>query len=146
MRNPRIVALLLLLLSSSTLRADENYRIIVNAKNPIESLDRKFLADTYLKRIKHWPGNGVIQPVDLAAESSTRRKFCEEVLNRSVMGVKNYWQQAIFSGRDVPPPELASEVEVIRFVAGNPASIGYVSNATISASGNTGEIKIVNLK
>ena len=46
----------------------------------------------------------------------------------SVAAVKLYWQQAVFSGRDVPPPELDSEQEVVRFVLRNPGAIGYVSD------------------
>jgi hypothetical protein len=47
-----------------------------------------------------------------------------------VGAVRSYWQQRIFSGRDVPPPELDSDEAVVAFVARSPGGIGYVSAAT----------------
>jgi hypothetical protein len=41
--------------------------------------------------------------------------------------VKAYWQQLIFSGRDVPPPELESDDAVVAYVLAHRGSIGYVS-------------------
>jgi hypothetical protein len=48
---------------------------------------------------------------------------------RSVAAVKSYWQQVIFSGRGVPPPELESDEAVIRHVTRSPGAVGYVSGA-----------------
>jgi hypothetical protein len=44
-----------------------------------------------------------------------------------VQAVKSYWQQVIFSGRGVPPPELESDEAVIRYVLRFPGAVGYVS-------------------
>ena len=46
-----------------------------------------------------------IRPVDLRPNAATRRLFSERMLRRSVAAVRSYWQQRIFSGRGVPPPE-----------------------------------------
>jgi hypothetical protein len=43
--------------------------------------------------------------------------------------VRAYWQQRIFSGRDVPPPELDSDQQVVDYVMKYPGAIGYVSGA-----------------
>ena len=105
--------------------------VIVNPANPGSSFDRKFLADAFLKKVTRWPGGDVIRPVDLPADSWTRARFSDDVLNRSVAAVKSYWQQIIFSGRDVPPPELANDGEVLKFVAQNPWAVGYVSGTAV---------------
>ena len=42
---------------------------------------------------------------------------------------RNYWQQMVFSGRELPPPELDSDEDVVRFVLKYPGAIGYVSEA-----------------
>jgi hypothetical protein len=52
-----------------------------------------------------------------------------------VSAVESYWQQAIFSGRSVPPLEKASDAEVLAFVRANPGAVGYVSGgADLGAS------------
>jgi hypothetical protein len=105
------------------------YRVIVNANNPHTWIDRRFLSQAMLKKVTHWDHGEPIRPVDLGADSPTRRRFSSDVHNRSVAAVRNYWQQIIFSGRGVPPPELESDEAVVRFVARHPGAVGYVSGA-----------------
>ena len=115
--------------------------MIVHPKNPISALDRRFLADLYFKKITHWPQDGVVQPVDQRVDAAIRQRFSEEILQRSVMGIKSYWQQLIFSGRGVPPPELKTDEEVREFVIQNPGSIGYVSG-----SANLRGVRVIGIK
>jgi hypothetical protein len=103
------------------------YRVIFNPRNPASSVDRRFLADAFLKKVTRWGDGEVIRPVDLTAESYVRQRFSEEVLKRSLLAVKSYWQQLVFSGRNVPPPELGSEAEVVRYVLKHKGALGYVS-------------------
>ena len=41
--------------------------------------------------------------------------------------MKTYWQQRIFSGHDVPPPELDSDDDVVTYVLKHEGAIGYVA-------------------
>ena len=49
------------------------------------------------------------------------------MLSRSLEAVRTYWQQMIFSGRELPPPELRSDEEVVGYVLRRPGAIGDVS-------------------
>ena len=104
------------------------YVVIVHPNNGVTSLERQFLADAFLKKATSWPSGNVIRPVDLAPGSSARRQFSEEVLHRSIAEVKGYWQQRIFSGRDVPPPEFDTDEDVVAYVLRHDGAVGYVSN------------------
>ena len=105
------------------------YRIIVHPKNPVSSIERKFLEDAFLKKTTRWPNQGVIRPVDQTANTQARRRFSKDVLERSIAAVKAYWQQRIFSGRDAPPPELDTDEKVTAFVLRHEGAVGYVSGA-----------------
>ncbi len=109
--------------------ADEapGYRLVVHPSNPVTSVTRTFLQDAFLKRIKRWPNDELLRPVDLEPRSDVRKSFSKRVIGRSVPAVRAYWQQRIFSGRDVPPPELASDQEVISYVLRYAGGVGYVS-------------------
>lgn len=112
-------------------RADgAQFRVIVNLANATSAVDRRFLADAFFKKTTRWADDDVIRPVDLAPGSAARRAFSEEVLRRSVEAVKSYWQQAVFSGHGVPPVELDSESDVVKFVLKNRGAVGYVSSRT----------------
>jgi len=104
-------------------------RVIVHPTTSAHALEREIVADMFLKKVTRWPGGDAVRPVDLRPDDPTRRRFSEAVLRRSVQAVRSYWQQRIFSGRDVPPPELDSEASVVAFVSRFPGAIGYVSGA-----------------
>ena len=129
-----VVLMLCVLAFATTVSAEQApppalYRIIVNPKNPVTALDRRFLQDAFLKKTRYWPGDKVIKPVDLTPSSSVRDRFTQEVLGRSTSAIRAYWQQRIFSGRDVPPPELASDQKVVEYVLQHAEAVGYVSGA-----------------
>jgi hypothetical protein len=114
--------------ASGSARAESvEYRIIVHSGNPATSVERAFVAELFLKKVTRWSDGETAKPVDLRPDSGVRKRFSEGVLKRSVGAVRSYWQQRIFSGRDVPPPELESEDAVVAYVARYPGAIGYVS-------------------
>lgn len=101
--------------------------VITNPANPANAIDRQFLSDAFLKKRTRWSDDEAIRPVDLAPRSPVRRQFSSNMLGRTVEQVKAYWQQIVFSGRGVPPPELDSIDAVIEYVHRNPGALGYVA-------------------
>jgi ABC-type phosphate transport system substrate-binding protein len=79
-------------------------------------------------------------PVDLTVDSSVRESFSRVVHGRGAAAIRNRWQQQIYSGRGVPPPERGSEREVVDFVEANPGAIGYLAASTPS-----NEVKVIEL-
>jgi ABC-type phosphate transport system substrate-binding protein len=124
-----VLAVMMSLVAERSARADGTppFVIVVNAKNPSSALTRDFIADAFLKKATRWDDGETIRPVDLGPGSGVRREFTSDVLKRSVAAVRSYWQQRIFSGRDVPPPELASDEAVLIYVQRNRGAIGYLS-------------------
>lgn len=108
---------------------EPTFRLIVHPSNALRAAPAEWLSDVFLKKVTRWPEGEVARPVDQKPSSALRRAFSERVLRRSVGAVRSYWQQRIFSGRDVPPPELDSDDAVVAFVAKYPGAIGYVSVA-----------------
>lgn len=109
-------------------RADEPaLRLIVHSSNQLKAAPAAWLTDAFLKNVTRWPEGEVIRPVDQRSGTEVRRLFSQRVLRRSVAAVRSYWQQRIFSGRDVPPPEVDSDESVVAFVAKYAGAVGYVS-------------------
>lgn len=114
------------------------YVVIVHPRNPAGRVGRKFMLNAFLKRTTRWPDGTTIRPVDLKLDSATRRRFSSEVLGRPTSAVKAYWQQAIFSGRDVPPLVIERDEDVVAFVLKHVGAVGYVSGKT-----NVGAARVV---
>ena len=122
----RLLVFGLLLASMPAVAGAEDYKVIVNSANPTSSVTTGQLSGLFLKKTP-WPHGQAVVPVDLSEDSPVRRSFTSAVHARPVAAIMAYWQQKVFSGRDVQPPEQASDAEVIAFVRANPAAVGYVS-------------------
>ncbi|HWE44157.1 MAG TPA: hypothetical protein VG432_16770 [Gemmatimonadaceae bacterium] len=114
-------------LSSPLAARAQDFTVIVNASNPVSSMPRDEVARLFLKKTVAWQSGKTVAPVELPPAAKAREAFARTVLNKSIAQVKSYWQQQIFSGRDVPPPEKRTENDVVAFVRSNPGAIGYVS-------------------
>lgn len=126
----------LLLAAQSGSTAQQDYRIIVHPDHKIDSVSKGKVSQLLLKKVSRWDDGTPVEPVDLESKSPVREVVSRDVHGRSVSSIKSYWQRQIFSGREVPPPELADEKQVIDFVSRTPGSIGYVS-----ASANLSNVK-----
>lgn len=127
--------LISMILAAAAAPAASPFLIVVNEANPVASLSPEDLSDLFLKKTSRWADGSLVLPVDQTENSNVREKFNREVHRKSAAAVRAYWQQRIFSGRDVPPPEKRGDADVIAFVRNNPAAIGYVSVAAASMSG-----------
>jgi ABC-type phosphate transport system substrate-binding protein len=117
------------------------FRLVVHPDVAVPTLDRRVVADIFLKKATRWPDGSPIAAVDLRFGSPVRQHFSEQVLLRSAAAVRNYWQQRIFTGRGVPPPELDTDEAVIRYVQSRRGAVGYVSESAV-----TGAVKVVALR
>jgi ABC-type phosphate transport system substrate-binding protein len=135
------VAACLLALPSATPLAAQDFKVIVNSANPISEIPAAALSKIFLKEAAGFPGGGPATPVDLSKSSPVRATFSKRIIGRPVSAVDTYWQQQIFSGKEVPPAAKASDDDVIAFVKATPGAVGYVS-----AGASTAGVKVVDVK
>lgn len=111
-------------------RAEAPFKVIVNRENPIASTTKSELSRLFLKKASSWSDGSRVSPVDLVEHSHLRAAFSSGILGRPVRAVKAYWQQRVFSGADVPPPEFPTESDIVEYVESHAGAIGYVSAET----------------
>jgi ABC-type phosphate transport system substrate-binding protein len=143
MRAPLRVLLLVMLvlgLASTSIAAEEGFKIIVHPDNRVDAVDRDFLRDAFLKKATEWKGGTTIHPIDLSAKQAVRDKFRERILRKTPSQLKKYWSQQIFSGKGVPPPEAAPD-DVIEYVLANKGAVGY-----LPASADPGKAKVIGIR
>ena len=117
------VASLLVLLALPTTRVHaQGYVVVVNAAGP-SALAKDDVSKAFLKK------GGALVAVDQSKSAKVRDAFSKDVLGRPASAIATHWQQQIFAGKDVPPPEKGSDADVLAFVKSNPKAIGYVSGA-----------------
>jgi hypothetical protein len=102
------------------------FQIIVNQANPASSITAEQVSRLMLKKVTSWADGTNVEPVDLPGDSPLRRDFNQVVHHRDGHAIKTYWNLLIFSGREVPPPIVQSDADVVALVASHPGAIGYV--------------------
>jgi ABC-type phosphate transport system substrate-binding protein len=137
---PRTALLALALAAAAPAAAEDGFKVVVHPSNPADAISRTQLSQLFLKKSTHWPSGATVQPVE-PADERLRSRFADRVHGRSLNAVKSYFNQLIFSGRDVPPLERNDDDEVVSYVRQNPGAVGYVSPAAA-----TGGAKVVQLK
>ena len=103
------------------------FRVIVNPANPVSALTQDDIERLFLKERTSWEDGLAVEPVDQPARSDVREAFSRAALGRSPRAVIVHWQRQIFSGRNVPPPELESDDDVVEYVRTHTGAVGYVS-------------------
>ncbi len=131
MNNMRKLSLILpavVLLFTAAVQAAA-FKVVVNNGIHIESMPKKAVSDLFLKRTTKWENGTNVVPVDQAEAAGVREDFSRAVHGKPTAAVKSYWNQQIFSGRDVPPVEKQGDAEVLKFVRSTAGAVGYVSES-----------------
>ena len=140
----RVLVLALIVLGvagSSVAGEDGAFVVIVNPQSSVDSVDRDFLRDAYLKKTTEWGSGETIRPIDLTAKYAARDRFTEQVVRKTPAQLKTYWNQQIFSGKGVPPPEAEAPADVIEYVLANKGAVGY-----IPADVDAGKAKVIRIR
>jgi hypothetical protein len=103
-----------------------DYQVIVNPKNRLRAMERSFLRRAFLKKNTAWEDGETIRPIDLTRRFAARPRFAREVLQKTPSQLRAYWNQQIFSGKGVPPPEVDSEAAMIAYVLRTRGAVGYL--------------------
>ncbi|HUJ58172.1 MAG TPA: hypothetical protein VLX92_06760 [Kofleriaceae bacterium] len=128
-------------LAAPTRAGNDGYKVIVNPKNPITAIDRDFLRNAFLKKVSEWSDGLTIRPIDLSAQFPARARFTREVLRKSANQLRSYWNQQIFSGKGVPPPEAGSTADLVTYVLDHPGAVGY-----LPSDADPGRAKVVEVQ
>jgi hypothetical protein len=125
MKYPALSAMILAVFAGAQLRAEEIVVIVNPAAAPI---GKDQIADLYLAR-----GSGRI-PIDQAADSPIYVEFYKKATGRDVGQIKAIWSRILFTGRGLPPKQLADSAAVKKAVAADPKAVGYIEKSAVDAS------------
>ncbi len=140
MRTTKTMLVLLALFLAPAGLAEEGFKVIVNSSNGASSVTRSQLSRYFLKKTTTWSNGQQVAPVQ-PADERVRSAFSRDVHGKSLGALTSYWNQVVFSGRDVPPLEKRTEEAVVEYVRSTPGAIGFVSPETATSG-----VKVVSVK
>lgn len=106
--------------------AERPFLVVAHPAVTVARLPRTQLSRLFLKKGTQWPDGSPVHPVE-PLDPRLRQAFAGQVHERSAASVAAYWNALIFSGRELPPLEKATDADVVAFVRATPGAIGYVS-------------------
>jgi len=112
--------------------APERIVVIVNPRASVDLLDVHEVRRLFLGK-PPLDANLKLAAVNLPSSSHLRESFDRIVLGKSPRHIRMYWVEKIFTGKGLPPIELADSNAVIDFVAQNLNAIGYIEESKLVA-------------
>jgi ABC-type phosphate transport system substrate-binding protein len=100
--------------------------VIVHPEAPAPTKEQ--VSDIYLGKSRTY------SPVDLAEASPIRAEFYRKATGRDLAQVRMAWARLVFTGKGLPPKELASAAAVKLAVATDPKAIGYIEKSDVDAT------------
>lgn len=134
-----ILPTLLALLAVPSAAVEPAFLVVAHPAVQVTELSRAQLSRFFLKKTTQWPDASLVRPVE-PLDPRLRETFANQVHERSAAAIAAYWNALIFSGRDLPPLEKATDADVIAYVRATPGAVGYVS-----VGADTSGVKIVPL-
>lgn len=127
MRPLLLLALAAILAGSVTGGAEAaDVKVIANSSVKVSALSVEELKGIFLVTRTSLTDGSHVEPVLLTAIEA-RRSFVREFMGKSEAALETYYRSLVFTGRGLMPKELASDEEVVRYVAKTKGAVGYVS-------------------
>ncbi len=139
-RRPTLLAILLLVLASSTRGAEPSYpsvSFLVSAKNPVRDVSAGDLRRIFLGEISRWSNGHHIILYVRPSDTPEGRLFLDRLVRMSDIDYSQWWLGAVFRGRAASAPRVIGTHEgMVRAVATTPDAIGFtVTSAAALESG-----------
>lgn len=112
----------------SAAAAAEEMAVVTAAKGPIVTLERDTAEQLYLGRRSVLADGQPVQLLDLPA-GPERDRFYQLLTGKRPSQIRAYWSRLVFTGRALPPREVASIDDVRRILLENPGTVGYLPAA-----------------
>ena len=115
------------LLSLGVSAAQADVVVVVSAKSTTTTMTADEISQIYLGKSK------ALKPVETAG-APIRSQFYSKVAGKDESQVKAIWSKLVFTGKATAPKELATSADVVKAVAADPNSIGYVDKSAVDPS------------
>ena len=105
----------------------QSVAVVVSSKNA-NTPSQEQISSIFLGKSNEMVG------VDQTDSRAIREIFYQKVTGKEGPQLKAYWAKLVFTGKAQPLKELGSDVEVKRFIASTPNSIGYIDKTSVDSS------------
>jgi len=107
--------------------------VVVHPENS-STFDKSIIKKIFLGKSKSFNNGRVAILLSPAEGDPARQVFNKKVLKKSSNQVNAYWSKMIFTGKGVPPQEMASASDIISAIAANKDAISYIDSTAVTSA------------
>jgi ABC-type phosphate transport system substrate-binding protein len=115
-------------------------KIIANQSVPASSISADELKGIFLATKTSLSDGSHVEPV-LEKEGATHTAFLKTYIGKTSSALETYYRSLVFTGKASMPKTLATDAQVIEYVAKTKGAIGYIDAAATASGVKTLEIK-----
>jgi len=134
-----LVAAALCSLMAATVQAGD-VKVIANSSVKAEGVSQDELKGVFLSTKTSLSDGSHVEPV-LLKSGAAHEAFLKEYVGKTGNALETYYRSLVFTGKGSMPKTLASDAEVVDYVAKTKGAIGYVS-----ADAGTDGVKVLEVK
>ena len=108
--------------------AQAEVAVVVNPNAAETSLTKEQVARYFLGKAE------AFVPIDRPESAAIRSEFYQKVANKDLAQTRALWAKLVFTGKAMPPKEVASNADVKKAVLANPKAIGYIDKSAVDAT------------
>jgi hypothetical protein len=138
MKQGILIAALCTFLSTNALAVD--FKVIANSSVGASSISADEIKAVFLQEKSSLNDGSRVAPV-LAKGGPAHETFVKQYLGKTEDALMTYYRSLVFTGKGLMPKMLASDAEVLAYVAKTKGAIGYLS----SSAGSEG-VKVLEVK
>ena len=133
-----ILAVACLLAANIAMAAD--LKVIANPSVGASSVSADDLKGVFLATKTSLSDGSHVEPV-LEKGGTTHEAFLKEYIGKTDAALETYYRSLVFTGKASMPKQLASDAEVVAYVAKTKGAIAYVSAGASTAGVKTLDVK-----
>jgi ABC-type phosphate transport system substrate-binding protein len=126
-------------------QADDGVVIVLNARNPTQTLSPADISKIFLGRTAFWHGVVPVKVMVRPDGSAAAKAFYGSVLKMTPQAFRKHWDELQLSGRGVAPKAYAAAEEMAQSIAQSPGGIGFALTSEVWKIQNKG-MKVVNIR
>jgi hypothetical protein len=115
-------------------------KIIANSSVKADSISVDELKNVYLEDSSSLKDGSHVEPV-LTKGGATHEAFLKDYIGKSDSALQTYYRSLVFTGKGSMPKAVASDAEVVAYVAKTKGAIGYIASGTSAEGVKTLEVK-----
>lgn len=104
--------------------------IIVNKANS-NPVDSQFASKAFLGSATRWPSRKPVKVLELPEENQATLQLYSKLLHKTPAAVRDIWAASYFTGKALPPKQVANDAEMKKIVAAEQNAIGFIDAGSV---------------